>query len=123
MIPNLEQLPPAQLVAGNIGMPMDQFMNMYEQNSKYYSVLLGEKGDPAFAGKLKNSIKPIILRVLNPSSIDEKALLDYTLEYTLSAMIGVMSYWFSQNNSISEEKLYNLISNLNTDGVFKHLKV
>ncbi|MBU3114416.1 hypothetical protein [Clostridium lacusfryxellense] len=40
---------------GNLGMPLDVFFELYEQNNKYYSVLLGENGDPAFASKLKNS--------------------------------------------------------------------
>lgn len=52
----------------SMGIPFDMFMELYEQNSKYYSVLLGDNGDPAF----------------------------FILEYVLSAMIGIISYWFKK---------------------------
>ena len=34
---------------------------------------------------------------------------DYILEYTLSAMIGVFSYWFRQESTPPTERLLNLM--------------
>ena len=43
------------------------------------------------------------------------------LEYTLSAMIGIMSYWFKQSEPLSDKKLHELIYRLMEQGVIKQL--
>lgn len=121
LIPSLHELPPVSTPTGTIGMPIDVFLNIWEQNAKYYSVLLGDNGDPAFASKLKNSIKPTIMKALEDKSNIDKRELDYILEYTLSAMVGVMSYWFSKEDAPSRDDLFRLIHKLMEDGIIKHL--
>lgn len=121
LIPTIEKLPPVNTPSGDFGMPMDMFMNLYEQNAKYYSVLLGEKGDPAFASKLKNTVKPILMGELTHNTSIDNTRIDYVLEYILTAMIGMMSYWFSQKNPIPKEELYDLIKKLMEEGVLEQL--
>ena len=121
LIPSLHELPPVSTPTGTIGMPIDVFLNIWEQNAKYYSILFGDKGDPAFASKLKNSIKPIIMKALEDKSNIDKRELDYILEYTLSAMVGVMSYWFRKEDALSRDDLFRLIHRLMEDGIMKHL--
>ena len=83
--------------------------------------MLGENGDPAFASKLKNSIKPTIMQDFRSKpNVDQKEL-DYILEYTLSAMIGIMSYWFKQTDALANDKLHELINRLMEQGVMKQL--
>ncbi len=84
-------------------------------------VLLGESGDPAFASKLKDSIKPTIMRIFINEAPVARMELDYILEYTLSAMIGIMSYWFKQTEPIANEKLHELIHRLMEQGVMRQL--
>lgn len=121
LIPSLDELPPISTTTGTIGMPLDVFLNVWEQNAKYYSVLLGDKGDPAFASKLKNSIKPTIMKVLEDKPEIDLREIDYILEYTLSAMIGIMSYWFIKEETLSRDRLFRLIHMLMEDGVMSHL--
>jgi AcrR family transcriptional regulator len=127
LIPTLDELPPFSIPSGSIGMPLNMFLKLYEKNSKYYSVLLGDNGDPAFVSKLKISIKPTIMQVFESNSNVDKQELEYILEYTLSAMIGVMSYWLKQindsssENSLCSEDLIGLIQNLMENGVMKQL--
>lgn len=121
LIPTINELPPVSTRNTTLGMPIEQFFEIYKQNSKYYSVLLGEKGDPAFASKLKNSIKPMIMNVFDDKPYIDRKELDYILEYTLSAMIGVMSYWFMQEDAIANDKLYELIKRLTEQGIMKQL--
>ena len=102
-------------------MPLDAFLNIWEQNAKYYSVLLGDKGDPAFAGKLKNSIKPTIMKMLEDKPGIDLREMEYILEYTLSAMIGIMGYWFMQKDAPSRVSLFRLIHRLMEDGIMRHL--
>ncbi|MDF2822406.1 MAG: Transcriptional regulator [Clostridiales bacterium] len=99
LIPTIEELPPIVMPNKNIDMPFGMFMSLYEKNNKYYSVLLGDNGDPAFASKLKNSTKPII----------KQAFVDNNK--------GIMSYWFRQNKVLPAEKLVALIYELMENGV------
>jgi AcrR family transcriptional regulator len=121
LIPSLEELPPIILPDHNMGMPLDMFMTLYEQNSKYYSVLLGDNGDPAFASKLKNSTKPIISQALPSDYGGNEIETDFILEFVLSAMIGIMSYWFRQNKPLPAEKLIELMYELMEKGVMGKL--
>ena len=121
LIPTLETLPPIETHSGSFGMPMDMFMQLYEKNSVYYSVLLGERGDPAFAGKLKNAVKPLLIRELKPEMPEDRIKLEYILEYTLDAMIGIMSYWYQQREPVSKEVLFELVRQLMEEGVLKQL--
>jgi AcrR family transcriptional regulator len=121
LIPSLNELPPVSTPSGSVGMPIEAFLTLWEQNAKYYSVLLGDKGDPAFASKLKNSIKPTVMKALKDKPDIDKEDMEYILEYTLSAMIGVMSYWFRKEGTSSRDHLFKLIHELMVDGIMKHL--
>lgn len=121
LIPNLNELPPVQTPSGSMGMPLDTFFELYKKNNHYYSVLLGEKGDPAFASKLKNAIKPNLMNAFAVKQSVNLIKLDYIIEYVLSSMIGIMSYWFKQADRIPSEELFELISQLMEHGVIKQL--
>jgi AcrR family transcriptional regulator len=126
LIPSIDELPPLTIPSGTFGMPLEMFVKIYEQNSKYYSVLLGDKGDPAFARKLKNSIKPTLMKVFEHKPNIDQLKMDYIIEYTLTAMIGIMSYWFGQSQQLQSEKLpsdklFELIHELMEEGVLKQL--
>lgn len=117
LIPTIEELPPITMPDFTLGKPLDVFMALYEQNGKYYSVLLGDKGDPAFASKLKNSTKPIIKRAFSEKFDTNSLEFDFIMEYVLSAMIGVMSYWFVLGKALTAEKLVALMYDLMEYGV------
>jgi len=121
LIPALEELPPVSMPTGTLGMPLDAFIELYQQNSKYYAVLLGDKGDPAFAGKLKNTIKPSLVNLFADKGTVGRRELDYIIEYTLSAMIGIMSYWLQQPDPLPSTTLLDLMNRLTEQGVMRQL--
>jgi Transcriptional regulator C-terminal region len=118
---NRTEITPILIQSKLHGMSMDSFVELFHKNKKYYLVLLGDHGDPGFASKLKNSLKPLILNEFSNNSNANQIELDYVLEYTLSAMIGIMSYWFRQKNKLPNEKLLNLINRLMEEGVTRLL--
>lgn len=122
LIPSVDELPPIMMPNLNMGMPLDMFMILYEQNSKYYSVLLGENGDPAFASKLKSSTKPIIKQAFLEKHNVDPIEFDFILEFVLSAMIGIMSYWFRQDKILPAEDLVSLMYDLMENGVMKRIQ-
>jgi len=56
----------------------------------------------------------------NKPDIDLKEI-DYILEYTLTAMIGIMSYWFIKEKTLARDRLFSLIHRLMEDGIMRHL--
>lgn len=121
LIPALDELPPITVSNLNMGMPLDMFLKLYEQKGKYYSVLLGDNGDPAFASKLKNTIKPALKHSFSENHNLDPTELDFVLEYVLSSMIGIMSYWYRQDKVLPAEDLVALIYDLTENGVIKRL--
>lgn len=121
LMPTLDELPPTTKLNHNMGIPFDMFLKLYEQNFKYYSVLLGDNGDPAFASKIKSSIKPLIMSAIS-NKIDKNDIeLDFILEYILSAMIGILSYWFRMNKVLPAEDLIALMDELMDNEVMNKL--
>jgi len=72
----------------------ESFINQYHEKYKYYDVLLGERGDPSFQRKLIESIKKTILNDIKFQSSSDRMEIDYSLEYILSGMVGIMRHYF-----------------------------
>ncbi|MHC1747698.1 MAG: TetR/AcrR family transcriptional regulator C-terminal domain-containing protein [Cellulosilyticaceae bacterium] len=117
IIPTKDELPALSLANMEIGMPVELVMNLYDKNREYYCVLLGDKGDPAFSSKLKNAIKDALKGALSSKVEINLIELEYILEFVLSAMIGIMSYWFKQDAKISTQELATLIKELMENGI------
>lgn len=98
--------------------PFEPLVELFQTYGDYFTVLLGDHGDPAFLTKIKNNFKPFLRAQFAVNLDDEAELeLDYTLEYTLSAMIGILSHWFSQAEKPPLEKLFRLMQELMNEGV------
>lgn len=93
-------------------LPIDALTKIYEKNKKYYVVLFGDNGDPSFQTIFKNHIKTILQKHLNEVGIAKKFEIDFALEYTLSAMIGVLTYWFRLDTPPPSNKLFELMNEL-----------
>ena len=123
LLPSREKLPPMPLNQVEQPVPLDFFIKNYLDNSRYYVVLLGDKGDPAFQTKIKNSVKPVLREMLQQNGSINPSEFDYILEFVLSAMIGVMGYWFAQEKTISFEKLISLMYGLCQQGPFEQIEL
>jgi AcrR family transcriptional regulator len=122
LITKLQELPLRQLSSEGVAFPLETLVTMYADYSKYFVVLLGDHGDPSFQRKMKESFKPMIKAKLLAQGAPEGFELDYSLEYALSAMIGILDYWFRQGQTPEIEKLMVLIGQLSTDGIMNVLK-
>lgn len=69
----------------------------------------GDISDPWYTGNFDHT------------SID-CAKLDFILEYTLTAMIGIMSYWFNHESTMTREDLHKLIRTLSQEGILNQLR-
>ncbi len=94
---------------------------MYHKNKQYFVVLLGKNGDPAFQEKMKNAYKALVRPSLQSLGVDDY-ILECTLEYAMSAIIGVMTYCFTREENPDIEKIVQLLYSLMNDGVMKNYK-
>lgn len=120
LLPPFVELPPILLNETEASIQWDSFVAFYSTTSKYYTVLLGDNGDPAFAGKMKKQIKAKLMEQLHIAGHDVWKM-DYSLEYILSAMIGVLTYWFQNGENIAQEKLLGLMHELTNSEIIKRL--
>ena len=82
----------------------------YERNKPSIEVLLGQRGDPAFAFRLKDSLKPLWREyVVGAQATRPEAEIDLLLEYTLSGTLFMISQWLSQEEPISVWQLAHLV--------------
>lgn len=114
LIPSAAEIPPVNFsMKKGEDIALGTFLQLFEKHDKYYTLLLGDRGDPAFQGKLKRSIKPMIFQmVCEQQEVRDPVMLDYALEYMLSAMIGILSYWFQQTQRPASDDLLALIYRL-----------
>jgi uncharacterized protein YneF (UPF0154 family) len=101
--------------------PIKHLTMVYSQNKKYLVVLLGKNGDPAFQEKIKNVYKALIKPLFQTPGTDD-FILKCRLEYAISAMLGVMTYCFTQEENPDIEKMVWLVGNLMNEGVMKSFK-
>lgn len=112
---NLNQVP-------QTGIEITTLINLYEKNSEYFSVLLGEHGDPSFQSKLTRSLKPKLKANILQLGIKDCLELDLILDYNIAAMNGILVSWHTQRSKLSLQQFIYLVSNLSTLGTLKTLQ-
>lgn len=91
----------------------------YEKYGYYLSKLLGPTGDPSFAEKYKEAIKPLLFEKFNLAEDDFR--IDILCEYCLGAILSSITYWYN-NKTFSAEDLASLLYDLMTNGIFSIVK-
>ena len=82
----------------------------YERNKPFITVLLSERGDPAFVYKLKANLKPLWREyVIDADDARSEGEIDLMLEYTLAGTLFMISRWLSNPGSTSARQLAHLI--------------
>jgi hypothetical protein len=102
---------------------IDTLTDIFERNRKYYVVLFGENGDPSFQGKFKNYLKTLVKKHLDAQSIAIGFEIDFALEYTLSGVIGALTFWFRQKTTPSSDRLFTLLGELMHYGIVQRFAV
>lgn len=109
------------MVNSGFHLPLRHITEVYNRNKKYYVVLLGKNGDPAYEEKIKDAFKTLARPHLQSLGVDDFTL-ECALEYTISAILGVMTYCFTKEENPDTEKMGQLLWNLMNDGVLKNFK-
>lgn len=90
-----------KLVAGDdMDAVMRYIVDEFNEQSKYLSVLLSDRGDPKFPNRYKEHVKPLIKNKLKVSPDIDPLRLDFALEFFLSALFGSLAYWYKLGQPI-----------------------
>lgn len=93
-----------------------KFLTMFDASYLEIAFLLSEHGDPNFVLKLKNSLRPVFRQSMLKQYQTHKNF-DLTVEFILSSMIGVITYWANHTNEISSKELFDHLHSLYIYGV------
>ncbi|WKY47656.1 TetR/AcrR family transcriptional regulator [Eubacteriaceae bacterium ES3] len=100
---------------------LNSVLTLFEKNSKYLPILLGEQGDPLFRNKLLKKLTPVVLSIYKDLSDEEVIEVRYLMEYQSAAMLSTISRWYAEKKVIPKEKFIKLLLSVTTNGVQKEL--
>lgn len=92
------------------------FLKVFDENYKNIGFLLSEHGDPNFNVKLKNSIRPVFKEHI-PAQYQESKYFDLTVEYVLSSMLSVITYWANHSGDVTSKELFDYLHDLYVHGI------
>ena len=87
---------------------------LYEEKGDYLTKLLGKDGDPMFADRMKSVLKPILAQLMQIDIQDTE--LQFAFEYTVSAIIEALIYWYPKRETLSTEMVSKMIMELLCNG-------
>ncbi len=100
---------------------LQDILSLYEEKNMYFTVLLGEHGDPAFRNKLLQRIAPVLMKHLHFPTIRSQRKLHYLMEYQSSAVLSTITLWYKNGKDMPIEELINLLISITTNGFQKEI--
>lgn len=94
--------------------------HIYQIYGEYLFVLLGENGDGKFLNKLKETLKPLFYKELNPHM--NTIYYDLFFEFSISALIGSLQYYYHHKDELKIEEVIYLTRSMLTQGIFQYIK-
>ena len=96
--------------------------SMYTEKGEYFSILTGEKGDPYFQYKYKQTVKKLLTQMLDDPAKKFDLSASIVAEFTASALIGAFNCWYPQREDYPAEKYALLLVSLLTNGVLPAIR-
>ena len=91
--------------------------DLYSEKGEAFSLLVGERGDPSFQSRYKRMVKAVLFDMMGKPSAKFDVRANIISEYTASAIIGAISYWYQHREELPPEKYASLLLSLLSRGV------
>lgn len=96
----------------------DLFFIIFNENERSLKMIFKNNHHYILEEKVKNIIRPFLKDMLIDDT-SSKLEIDYYIEYQISAILGVLKFWFlNKDHDISEKELSRLLFNVSTQGFF-----
>ncbi len=92
------------------------FLKIFQQEDRYIELLFRNQHDYILAEKIKTELISLMKEKCVASNIDFQNL-QYLLEYQISAVLGIIRYWFQTDKKLAEHELIEMIYHISTQGV------
>ena len=92
------------------------FLKIFQQEDRYIELLFRNQHDYILAEKIKTELISLMKEKCVASNIDFQNL-QYLLEYQISAVLGIIRYWFQTDKKSAEHELIEMIYHISTQGV------
>lgn len=89
---------------------MGFIMQMAASGHEYFSVLIGEHGDPAFARRFKDELRPVLERFLVPGDVSDPREREIICELYLSGIVSAVSLWLSEDEPLPADAFVGLVA-------------
>ena len=81
-------------------------------NARFYRVMLGKNGDPAFTDKIRQYIQKRIRRTLPPGLQNDEMSIDLYVCYGSSASLGAILWWLEHEMPYTPEEMATVLHQL-----------
>ena len=78
-------------------------------------ILLGSSGDPTFTKRIREDASCFFRQFIGSDAFSEKQ--DYIAAYTISALIGTLTYWYEHGKKVDLQEMLLIIEKLYVHGV------
>lgn len=89
---------------------MSLILRLADRSREYTRVLLGERGDPAFAQRLKKILSPLVDRFFLPEEPLGEQAEGIVREFYLSGIVATIRAWTSERDPMPIQQLIDIIS-------------
>ena len=103
------------LLKGNLIRPL--FLKFFPQRSGYIEIIFKRNQYYILTEKIKSRLLDFIKAQLK----NDLKNIEIILEYQISAIIGVISYWYKSEKKMTEEELIKIIYEISARGIFSLL--
>lgn len=94
---------------------LEKACSVYRERGRQLDALLGPHGDPTFAVRFRQKVKPLAMEALGLDAQDPAS--DILAECLLGAMTQSVAYWHQQGRPIDAERLAQLLRAVLIQGV------
>ena len=92
---------------------------IFKKHSEKIFTLLGRNNDSKFMNQFRDSIRTSIIRFWNMK--DDIKYLDYVMEYSYSAMIGLMAKWYENGHDLTDGEFLKMAQSLVANGILGYI--
>ncbi len=91
---------------------LSRVLDHIRANARFYRVMMGKQGDPAFTDKIREYIQKRIRRSLPTGLQQDERSIDLYVSYSSSASIGAILWWLEHDLPYSAEEMATLLYQL-----------
>ena len=98
--------------ANQIFQRLVRILDHIRANAKFYRVMLGKNGDPAFTDKIRQYIQKRIRRSLPTGLQNDEMAIDLYVCYSSSASVGAILWWLEHDMPYPSEEMATMLHQL-----------